>query len=152
MHIFGDFFVYMGLALGGGCKGTPCEDVFLFLHGVTHPSRSEGFPRTGIFSPCRGRGELEQDWEFFQPPPSPSSPPPSSSAPKGSENPKIVRNGSGKVLPGSRQVRMDQNCVPNPMECLPDPKTPIKNSKTPKIHRNPKNPSQPPIQLCWPYL
>ena len=29
---------------------------------------------------------------------------------------KIVRNGSGKVLPGSRQVRMGQNCVANPME------------------------------------
>ena len=60
------------------------------------------------------------------------------------ENPKncrkVVRNGSGKVLPGSRQVRMRQNCVPNPMECLPEPKTPVKNSKHPKICENPENP------------
>ena len=43
------------------------------------------------------------------------------------ENPrkcqKVVQNGSTKVLPGSRQVRTGQNCVPNPMETLPDPKT-----------------------------
>ena len=45
------------------------------------------------------------------------------------------RNGSGKVLPGSRQVRVDQNCAPNPMECLPEPKTP-KKKKT-KMPRTP---------------
>ena len=51
--------------------------------------------------------------------------------------PKIVRNGYGKVLPGSREVRMDQNCAPSPMECLPDPKTTPKIEKIPKTQKIP---------------
>ena len=54
---------------------------------------------------------------------------------KSKDCPKVVRKGSGKVLPGSRQVRMHQNCVPNPMECLPDPNTSIRESK--RYHRPP---------------
>ena len=111
-----------------------CHCVYLHLISLI-VIRSEGFPCTGIFSPCAGRGGVEQDWKFFQarPPPPPLPSPPS--APKGSENSKIVRKLS-ETCPGFRQVRMHQNCAPNPKECLPDFKTLVKNWKNKKKSKN----------------
>ena len=43
--------------------------------------------------------------------------------------PKIVRNGSRKMIWGSREVRKGQNCAPDAMEALPDPKNLIKTLK-----------------------
>ena len=50
--------------------------------------------------------------------------------------PKMIRNGSRKMLQGSREVRVGQNCAPNSLEGLPDLQNPFKNSKKVK---NPKN-------------
>ncbi len=55
-----------------------------------------------------------------------------------------AERGAGKVLLGSRQVRMGQKCVPNPMETFPDPKE-IKN---PKIPENSENPPSPKAGVC----
>ena len=46
--------------------------------------------------------------------------------------PKMFRNGSRKMIWGSREVRKGQNCAPDAMEALPDPKNPFKISKKAK--------------------
>ena len=56
----------------------------------------------------------------------------------------MFRNGSRKMLPRPRDLRVDQNCAPNPMECLPEPKTAIQIKK---ILKNPENPESPIIFL-----
>ena len=43
--------------------------------------------------------------------------------------PKMIRNGSRKMIGGFREVRKGQNCAPDAMEALPDPNNPIKNKK-----------------------
>ena len=59
-----------------------------------------------------------------------------SKSPKKSKNcPKIVRNKSRKMIQGSPDHGMDENCAPNPLEGLPDLKTPFKNSKKTKIKK-----------------
>ena len=54
--------------------------------------------------------------------------------------PKMIRNGSRKMIRGSREVRKEQIFAPNPLEGLPDLQNPFKNSKkikSRKINRNP---------------
>ena len=63
----------------------------------------------------------------------------SSCAKLGPKMSKIVRNGSRKMISGSREVRKGQNCAADPLEALPDPKTAIKISKMNKNVENLEN-------------
>ena len=60
--------------------------------------------------------------------------------PKNIKNrPKMIRNGSRKMILRSGDLRKEQNCVPNPLEGLPDLQNPFENLKKAKNPTNLKN-------------
>ena len=56
--------------------------------------------------------------------------------PKNDENcPKMIRNGSRKMIQRSGDLRKEQNCAPDPLEGLPEARNPVKNSKKANNHK-----------------
>ena len=109
-------------------------------------------------------GWVEQDWEFFQPPPSPWSPP-SSSAHKRSENLKIVRKlsetgleRSSRALDKSGWVKIAFRIQWKASRTPKPPRKIQKLPKTPKIkdfgifpYRTPDQPPQRPLCYSGPF-
>ena len=45
---------------------------------------------------------------------------------------KMIRNGSRKMIQGSQDHGMDENCAPNPLEGLPEARNPFKDKQMPR--------------------